>query len=424
MDSSPMGSLLLKALLSSSSGSGSSGGPNAALTMALLGALAGGGGGSAVKRMKAKPCESSRVLFAPKESMKGKEPGLVKVPSLFGCRFSLELLKKRGFDFLELRNHDASRDLASLCRRGMSIELIDTTLRDMKEALDKEGWIYAKHGSRHVKHVLIEASYHPDLRVFERVVEAMPQEMFNKGLPACNGKLAHPLFWMLSRNLVHHAEILISHGSDIKLVGSIQPTKNCHCLVERSVLFWLHVQPGLALATFAWAVDQMAKAGHLKDELDRHMVDLSSNKYIKLMHMLAQPDDQTELAYLEILLRAGADPNEEKPDGWRPLHRAACNGYLEAARLLLFYGADPTLCNEDGKTPKQLADEHKHAAISCLLADAEVAWHLKKRDAVCAKIVSAIAAGTTTAAPPASTESAPTGREESDRPKKRTRREP
>lgn len=42
---------------------------------------------------------------------------------------------------------------------------------------------------------------------------------------------------------------------------------------------------------------------------------------------------------------------------FRPLHEACENGYVEIARLLLAYGADPTLVTYSGLTPLALTND-------------------------------------------------------------------
>lgn len=60
---------------------------------------------------------------------------------------------------------------------------------------------------------------------------------------------------------------------------------------------------------------------------------------------------------LEALLAADTPPlNVQDPDGFSPLMRAAQNGHLDAARLLLASGADTSLENQNGLTAKDLAE--------------------------------------------------------------------
>lgn len=70
---------------------------------------------------------------------------------------------------------------------------------------------------------------------------------------------------------------------------------------------------------------------------------------------------------VELLLKAGADPNAVQQDSFRPLHSAAQNGSTAIVRLLLDYGADPTHPDAQGRLPWVLADEAGHADVAAIL---------------------------------------------------------
>ena len=56
------------------------------------------------------------------------------------------------------------------------------------------------------------------------------------------------------------------------------------------------------------------------------------------------------LEIVRAVLEAGADPNAAQQQGFRPIHEAGNNGNRELAELLMRYGADPSLKNDEGKT--------------------------------------------------------------------------
>ena len=71
------------------------------------------------------------------------------------------------------------------------------------------------------------------------------------------------------------------------------------------------------------------------------------------------------------LLDHGADPNIRVSDDrqFSPLHLASKRGLLEAARLLLSYGAKVDEKDKEGKTPFQVASENGYEEITKLLLE-------------------------------------------------------
>ncbi|HEX5825411.1 MAG TPA: ankyrin repeat domain-containing protein [Candidatus Limnocylindrales bacterium] len=66
---------------------------------------------------------------------------------------------------------------------------------------------------------------------------------------------------------------------------------------------------------------------------------------------------------VEILLAAGAAPDERQRHGWTALHAAAQNGDLRSLEALLAAGADPTLRNDDGLSAADLATAGGHEEL-------------------------------------------------------------
>jgi uncharacterized protein len=58
-----------------------------------------------------------------------------------------------------------------------------------------------------------------------------------------------------------------------------------------------------------------------------------------------------------MLIDAGADVNATQRHGWTPLHTAALHGDAALVTALIAAGASTTASNDDGRTPKDLADE-------------------------------------------------------------------
>lgn len=73
---------------------------------------------------------------------------------------------------------------------------------------------------------------------------------------------------------------------------------------------------------------------------------------------------------VELLLRAGADPNARQQGGFVPLHAAAQNADERSVRALLAHGAHPRRANDEGRTPADVAREKGHAAIAEMIEGA------------------------------------------------------
>ncbi len=82
----------------------------------------------------------------------------------------------------------------------------------------------------------------------------------------------------------------------------------------------------------------------------------------------------TDPEMVQAFLDAGADPHhidDVASYGNSPLHYAAQAGSLEAVRLLLAVGADPTVENETGEYPRDLAARAGHDEVVAALEQAE-----------------------------------------------------
>jgi uncharacterized protein len=70
------------------------------------------------------------------------------------------------------------------------------------------------------------------------------------------------------------------------------------------------------------------------------------------------------LDIVRTVLEAGADPNAAQQQGFRPMHESGSSGSRELAELLMKYGGDPTLKNDEGKSTITLAREKGHAEFA------------------------------------------------------------
>jgi len=85
---------------------------------------------------------------------------------------------------------------------------------------------------------------------------------------------------------------------------------------------------------------------------------------------LAVACDQGRPELVDLLLEMGADPNQLSR-GTLPLHHAIWSDNLEAIRLLLAAGADPTLVDADGDSARAVAQREGKAEIIQMFARSE-----------------------------------------------------
>jgi ankyrin repeat protein len=79
--------------------------------------------------------------------------------------------------------------------------------------------------------------------------------------------------------------------------------------------------------------------------------------------------------FVEELVKRGADINDQNSMGETPLHSAVEARSLEGVRFLLDHGADPTVKNDDGRTPSLLAQRLEEPRLVTVLRKAEEEWN-------------------------------------------------
>lgn len=72
--------------------------------------------------------------------------------------------------------------------------------------------------------------------------------------------------------------------------------------------------------------------------------------------------DRGHVKIVEYLIESGANVNSQDRDGQTPLHYAASCGHTEAVKCLLSSGAQ-IIADDNGKTPKDVADDEHLAAL-------------------------------------------------------------
>ena len=69
-----------------------------------------------------------------------------------------------------------------------------------------------------------------------------------------------------------------------------------------------------------------------------------------------------------LLLEYGAPVNARQQAGWVPIHAAAQNGDAPMVDLLLQHGADADIANDEGKTAAAIAQEKGHTQLVAILS--------------------------------------------------------
>ena len=98
-------------------------------------------------------------------------------------------------------------------------------------------------------------------------------------------------------------------------------------------------------------------------------VNLASNNHMRVAPLHSAIAVQN-VSLVGKLLAKGAEVNKTQTAGVNALHSAAHRGQVEMIKLLLQYGADPSLKTEDGKTALDFAKADEHEAAAAVLREA------------------------------------------------------
>ncbi|KAH8273381.1 hypothetical protein KR018_002044 [Drosophila ironensis] len=94
----------------------------------------------------------------------------------------------------------------------------------------------------------------------------------------------------------------------------------------------------------------------LKEVATPHELALVDENGMSLIHWAT---DRNAVAIIEYLVAAGASVNQRDADLQTPLHYATSCGHMEALRCLLDLHADPDLCDAEGQTCLDVADDEE-----------------------------------------------------------------
>ena len=205
--------------------------------------------------------------------------------------------------------------------------------------------------------------------VAERLIMKYPEQVNERG-----GLNLFPLPAALYKKHFHVANLLYRHGAVVDTQGSNNYTPLFAASVHGQVdiMRWLLDHGADATARSDYRFTPLYDAT-LAMHLDAVQVLLEHNADINLQNYQGQTplnwvltmclSNRKFLDMVQQLLEHGADPNICDNYHKTPLHRASTYGLLEAARLLLRYGAKVDAKEDGGKTALQLAESDEMAKL-------------------------------------------------------------
>ena len=196
--------------------------------------------------------------------------------------------------------------------------------------------------------------------VAERLITKYPEQVNERG-----GLNLFPLPAALYKKHLHVANLLYRHGAVVDIQGASKytPLHAASFIGQVDIVRWLlnhganaNARSFLGNTPLGEAVDKM----HFEavQVLLEHNADINSqNKSgdTEFYWVLSNGFKENFVDMVQRLLENGADPNICNNDRTTPLHEASSRGSLEAARLLLSYGAKVDVKDKKGNTPLQLA---------------------------------------------------------------------
>lgn len=155
-------------------------------------------------------------------------------------------------------------------------------------------------------------------------------------------------------------ELLLDNGADIHARDKNGNTPLHRAIDPKSIKFLLkkgakvHVEnnrqeiPLHHVARSFWVPSESLRL-LLKHHSDPHA---KNEDGLTALHMTKDPKN------IQLLIEYKADPNAQDNRGDTPLHKMTHPQHFHLAKILLEYGADLTIPNENGKTPLDLAKEN------------------------------------------------------------------
>mmetsp|Transcript_7097 Transcript_7097/g.9614 ORF Transcript_7097/g.9614 Transcript_7097/m.9614 type:complete len:137 (+) Transcript_7097:325-735(+) len=109
--------------------------------------------------------------------------------------------------------------------------------------------------------------------------------------------------------------------------------------------------------------------------IDDHLVSLDQRDTLQRTPLHRATSEQ-HADLVVALLERGAPVNAQEYEGWMPLHWASYRDNLELTRVLLQWGADPTIKNNHDQTPRDIY-RGKGSEIPALLEQHEMQADIK-----------------------------------------------
>lgn len=194
---------------------------------------------------------------------------------------------------------------------------------------DEDGWVSA----------VVKASYDGDLGLVARILDANPSLLDKWDY---RRRSYTPLMAAAEENCLHIVEHLVERGANLNLTSGSGWSALCYA-ADRGH----HEVTSLLLRAGASAT--------IRGKDGRNALILAASNYFSL-------------SCLRILLEHGRQNINDQDDSGRTALAWACYwANFEGAKLLLAYGADHTIADAKGRTPKMIAKKEDHDACVGLI---------------------------------------------------------
>lgn len=173
----------------------------------------------------------------------------------------------------------------------------------------------------------------------------------NITLPDCNGNI--PLH--NARRSVECAQLLINAGSPIDIKNRLGNTPlHLACNAGNAYVVKLLIHHGADINSVSIEGNTPLATACFRDYhecvqlLINHGADMSikNNEGMSLLHHAMNAPNT-----MKLLLDAGCNVNEKDLNGDTPLHLSCANGNFDCVKLLIEYGADPFVLNNENRYP-------------------------------------------------------------------------